>query len=251
MDLSVRHGAPDQIGFPRPRGDGPLIERRLYVRHRVSPPTRGWTRTKLGSVDNQDGFPAHAGMDPIPFVLRITRRGFPRPRGDGPHHGRIWWISWMVSPPTRGWTGLIRLRGRRLPGFPAHAGMDLTCPAAVASRLRFPRPRGDGPQKIGPSHLRFLVSPPTRGWTRGRTARGDRSHGFPAHAGMDPAAATPTWRCPRFPRPRGDGPLPRRTKWTKQKVSPPTRGWTRACNGHPGARQGFPAHAGMDRREHL
>ena len=64
---------------------------------------------------------------------------------------------------------------------------------------------------------------------------------------MDPAAATPTWRYPRFPRPRGDGPLPRRTKWTKQKVSPPTRGWTRACNGHPGARQGFPAHAGMDR----
>ena len=109
--------------FPRPRGDGP--HDRFFPHHvpSVSPPTRGWTPGCIaGEMRKYDGFPAHAGMDPISLA---DERWFPRPRGDGPHvyprgdgcrkgfprpRGDGPSCEWrqlrpaMVSPPTRGWT---------------------------------------------------------------------------------------------------------------------------------------------------
>ena len=73
-------------------------------------------------------------------------------------------------------------------------------------------------------------------------------NGFPAHAGMDPRSDARCTRRSRFPRPRGDGPSRRRARPVRTRVSPPTRGWTRRWIGVVVEPNGFPAHAGMDRR---
>ena len=91
------------------------------------------------------------------------------------------------------------------------------------------------------------ASPHTRGWTPRRHGNAEPGLVFPAHAGMDPAAALPSPRAAGLPRTRGDG--PRETPWRRLSsgASPHTRGWT-ALQPLPRARHlGFPAHAGMDR----
>ena len=70
------------------------------------------------------GFPAHAGMDPGRNRHAGTCDWFPRPRGDGPYEYRLGTGSWMVSPPTRGWTAVQATLHQQDAGFPAHAGMD-------------------------------------------------------------------------------------------------------------------------------
>ena len=50
-------------GFPRPRGDGPLVPEHGVTCRGVSPPTRGWTLLRHGHQGRPPGFPAHAGMD--------------------------------------------------------------------------------------------------------------------------------------------------------------------------------------------
>ena len=172
--------------FPRPRGDGPCGTRRPKLKARVSPPTRGWTRSEVVAIGAPAGFPAHAGMDPCPpFGGRILKR-FPRPRGDGPFLTDRFSDTAEVSPPTRGWTPRqIAAAGGRL-GFPAHAGMDLTQQQMVSLVVGFPRPRGDGPARGSREVDQVPVSPPTRGWTL-NMAYVVRlcTNGFPAHAGMD------------------------------------------------------------------
>ena len=49
--------------FPRPRGDGPLMDSPSAHFATVSPPTRGWTRAMEPDYPGGVGFPAHAGMD--------------------------------------------------------------------------------------------------------------------------------------------------------------------------------------------
>ena len=132
-------------GFPRPRGDGPKIGAKAAAIIQVSPPTRGWTCSRIPSPAAWRGFPAHAGMDPgIPWSSTATWR-FPRPRGDGPGYGEWSDTGTMVSPPTRGWTVLPAARRDPADGFPAHAGMDPPSTSFIARHDWFPRPRGDGP----------------------------------------------------------------------------------------------------------
>ena len=134
-----------------------------------------------------------------------------------------------VSPPTRGWTGRYLPAARRrdiIGGFPAHAGMDRTLISfQIPYGFRgFPAHAGMDPLKRGTVALVLTV-------------------GFPAHAGMDPTLGPTRRRCSaRFPRPRGDGPLPHAqvehlmvsppTRGPSSPyggtVSPPTRGWTLA-----------------------
>ena len=78
--------------------------------------------------------------------------------------------------------------------------------------------------------------------------QGDR--GFPAHAGMDPAANDVV-------RPRSRVASPHTRGWTRRRAwrmrsrsrlaSPHTRGWTADGGGGTGCGGGFPAHAGMER----
>ena len=70
--------------------------------------------------------------------------------------------------------------------------------------------------------------------------------GFPAHAGMDPEASDTRWSRGWFPRPRGDGPHGACNTLRKNRVSPPTRGWTFHIGRDSMKALGFPAHAGMD-----
>ena len=126
--------------------------------------------------------------------------------------------------------------------------MDRECPPRQMPVRRFPRPRGDGPERRPLRHTFRRVSPPTRGWTRRRYAGQRPDHGFPAHAGMDPPALPAGAFTDRFPRPRGDGPRLYQQRFNAKRVSPPTRGWTRLEVDRDLVSTGFPAHAGMDRR---
>ena len=232
--------------FPRPRGDGPHAMAACWVPLAVSPPTRGWTRSRNDGHAAYFGFPAHAGMDLVRRPEEPAAAGFPRPRGDGPLTTRSVRKALGVSPPTRGWTPLPGGPDPANDGFPAHAGMDHSTPPRAASPAGFPRPRGDGPQRTTTGCCSATVSPPTRGWTLWQPNQRHCLAGFPAHAGMDPRTRTPRKRCTRFPRPRGDGPLGHHDLAILAEVSPPTRGWTLGASTPPTAAVGFPAHAGMD-----
>ena len=111
----------------------------------VSPPTRGWTLVHAFRHVHVDGFPAHAGMDPLPGRHRLRDQWFPRPRGDGPFLFTDIDLLKTVSPPTRGWTLNAAADAMARAGFPAHAGMDLYLVTGDADN--------------------HWVSPPTRGWT--------------------------------------------------------------------------------------
>ena len=232
--------------FPRPRGDGPIPASLQESPTGVSPPTRGWTGPTRCRVEVSSGFPAHAGMDLFSDGIHSGVARFPRPRGDGPRrHRRDRWPA-RVSPPTRGWTsGAIGVQTVTI-GFPAHAGMDPPMGPPTPGGSWFPRPRGDGPANGTANTWWELVSPPTRGWTLAPVPWTPTTRGFPAHAGMDPDAQNTTAMSTRFPRPRGDGPEDNARGSTRQKVSPPTRGWTLRPPSTSAHRGGFPAHAGMD-----
>ena len=234
--------------FPRPRGDGPWSAEASHCVVPVSPPTRGWTRRVWSTLRLVEGFPAHAGMDPINRVPTGCLSRFPRPRGDGPTGAALRDEIQGVSPPTRGWTHQDTERGKLLLGFPAHAGMDPIPTRSIGNSRRFPRPRGDGPECNATRASAKEVSPPTRGWTARDPARRRPARGFPAHAGMDPPPSCAPAQRRRFPRPRGDGPDQPREYPDARPVSPPTRGWIRQTASGSASGSGFPAHAGMDPR---
>ena len=123
--------------------------------------------------------------------------------------------------------------------------MDPLRPGPPRTGAGFPRERGDGP---APEAFLAGVSPRARGWTPGDLARRPRDPGFPASAGMDPAAARSTVARQRFPRERGDGPSCG-AKWPPfSSVSPRARGWTVGERLVRPLSNGFPASAGMDPR---
>ena len=194
--------------LPRTRGDGPRSPPTRRCAEPASPHTRGWTRPRPRTTPRARGFPAHAGMDPGRGSAAARGSGLPRTRGDGPvgKHGGI--PDHTASPHTRGWTQkLLEAEAERL-GFPAHAGMDPEVHPMDPGRRRLPRTRGDGPRPAGRCGAGCSASPHTRGWTviDGLVKRDGL--GFPAHAGMDLPATSPTTRSCRLPRTRGDGPRP-------------------------------------------
>ena len=186
MDPAPSCVPPHQGRFPRTRGDGPLEAVRPPPVLEVSPHTRGWTAALGDGGRLPAGFPAHAGMD-----LRESGRPdrawrFPRTRGDGPWSPGVTPAHTEVSPHTRGWTCTTLCILAPSGGFPAHAGMDPCRRSRTWIRAWFPRTRGDGPPTIYDGDLVVMVSPHTRGWTRGLRRLRRRRGGFPAHAGMDP-----------------------------------------------------------------
>ena len=209
MDPSSPHVFRSAPRFPRPRGDGPAAGVADASSGRVSPPTRGWTSERSAHRHPRSGFPAHAGMDPRSRSSRSPSRWFPRPRGDGPKTEVVDALAELVSPPTRGWTPVALIAPQQPFGFPAHAGMDPLPDGEEGRTPRFPRPRGDGPSRRNAATPRPPVSLPTRGWTLIEHAPAGGNAGFPAHAGMDRLPRDDGVLVNRFPRPRGDGPLPR------------------------------------------
>ena len=179
-------------GLPRPRGDGPLQLERVDLPDAASPPTRGWTQRMRPPISRGPGFPAHAGMDPLPAGIGAALTRLPRPRGDGPRCCSVPISHRSASPPTRGWTPGYRDHVLPGPGFPAHAGMDLCRAVSPRGWPGLPRPRGDGPWSSMSGMATCMASPPTRGWTRTWLYAVGCDLGFPAHAGMDPCSTRST-----------------------------------------------------------
>ena len=185
-------------------------------------------------------------MDPLADSVSFPAYRFPRPRGDGPWRGRGPGRAPRVPPPARGWTIAGRVVSWSGRGSPARAGMDLSQAFNSPPTMRFPRPRGDGPER--PPHHRpgERVPPPARGWTLEHLGQPRGRHGSPARAGMDlhhsPLPAGPVW----FPRPRGDGPPTEDVLRWDTRVPPPARGWTRQHAYRIWRGRGSPARAGMD-----
>ena len=132
-------------------------------------------------------------------------------------------------------------------GFPAHAGMDPSQPGSGSPPCRLPRTRGDGPGTSPNLQGLLEASPHTRGWTPAARPRPAAGAGFPAHAGMDRNEPGSGSRTGRLPRTRGDGPACGAGPAGATSASPHTRGWTPVRLRGREHRQGFPAHAGMDR----
>ena len=124
MDPRVVDGPVDHQRLPRTRGDGPWSQAAAWRRWRASPHTRGWTPGQVVAGLVEEGFPAHAGMDPAGGRWAARRSGLPRTRGDGPRPDRRDRHRRWASPHTRGWTRMPREVHPHRPGFPAHAGMD-------------------------------------------------------------------------------------------------------------------------------
>ena len=213
--------------LPRTRGDGPVTGSPVATSGRASPHTRGWTRRPLGVPRLDDGFPAHAGMDRSPPTPMLDGPRLPRTRGDGPRAAGRGQEGVWASPHTRGWTPLRRCAGDRRDGFPAHAGMDPRTAQRKRHRARLPRTRGDGPASVCGSRGGYRASPHTRGWTHVVPLADLVRVGFPAHAGMDPAAPRSHPFRAGLPRTRGDGPCTARRSRRAPRASPHTRGWTR------------------------
>ncbi len=172
-------------------------------------------------------------------------RRFPRPRGDGPYLTARVGHSTPVPPPTRGWS-LSILAGRpSMGGSPAHAGMVRSPTRGGRRAARFPRPRGDGPSTGTSRTGRKRVPPPTRGWSAFLAAWCGLLLGSPAHAGMVRALGAGMPAVCGFPRPRGDGPLDAARRPSRDRVPPPTRGWSPASDQALHTAAGSPAHAGM------
>ena len=196
------------------------------------------------------GFPAHAGMDPRPSRRCPSAERLPRTRGDGPRSSARSPYRLAASPHTRGWTPLRDQAGGGVPGFPAHAGMDLGKDLAREPGRGLPRTRGDGPSSPAARFDTRRASPHTRGWTRAAPGSPAAHAGFPAHAGMDPAPCCGRGRRVRLPRTRGDGPVASRRLGGRSWASPHTRGWTLLSGAAAAGGDGFPAHAGMDLLRH-
>ena len=246
MDPCASSSAQPARRLPRTRGDGPDTPGRSMPVSEASPHTRGWTGSTRERRRAPRGFPAHAGMDPIPAARWQGLARLPRTRGDGPVGATPLHPSRPASPHTRGWTPRPRPAGWPAYGFPAHAGMDLADIFTEGKFKWLPRTRGDGPAQIDAGTDTDPASPHTRGWTRSRRHRAPSGKGFPAHAGMDPAAMIPVIMSMWLPRTRGDGPLPRGVALASNGASPHTRGWTVRLDTRQSLEAGFPAHAGMD-----
>ena len=134
-------------------------------------------------------FPACAGMFPVKPLPPEMTPCFPRVRGDVP--------------------GASAPMATARPVFPACAGMFPRVAVSAANNHRFlPRVRGDVPLMERSASLDALFSPRARGCSPNATAPGYMSHVFPACAGMFRTAEHLDDYPLRFPRVRGDVPMP-------------------------------------------
>mgnify|MGYP001017099675 CR=1 FL=1 len=111
-------------GFPRARGDGPLLIRSPMDWPPLPPRSRGWTLVTLLGVFQLQASPALAGMDPGDASSVCLACCFPRARGDGPLVVPREVDPSKLPPRSRGWTLHDGPHLGRLRASPALAGMD-------------------------------------------------------------------------------------------------------------------------------
>jgi len=221
-------GAPASTGFPRARGDAPARGARTRPGAPVPPRTRGCTPGRQLRAGERQGSPAHAGMHPYTSRRTAFPLGFPRARGDAPLAQVSNGSLSSVPPRTRGCTPTPGSTSSTRTGSPAHAGMHPYSVRLYDHGARFPRARGDAPYLAVRAGVDFRVPPRTRGCTRLAPPHCHANGGSPAHAGMHPRPRSRSPRLARFPRARGDAPLPEAIGAELVGVPPRTRGCTRA-----------------------
>ena len=272
-------------GFPRVRGDVPVLDQRQQIKTMFSPRARGCSQHDLCAFLPSPVFPACAGMFLPILTWFAPLAGFPRVRGDVPGKTYLFSLKGAFSPRARGcspvqagrpfalrvfpacagmflggcgrWragVGFPRVRGdvpaphahhRRPCVFPACAGMFLATPPMTLNALRFPRVRGDVPRHLHPSTRTFPFSPRARGCSLKLIVRSDKSGVFPACAGMFRFWPVPVSTSLSFPRVRGDVPGRTGRKHARTVFSPRTRGCSGQTRHHVNHITVFPAHAEM------
>ena len=136
---------PRSRGFPRIRGDVPIIGRRSGAASEFSPHTRGCSYSEDYTDATVEVFPAYAGMFPPSSTSCKRYSRFPRIRGDVPNRLPLHPMCLSFSPHTRGCSVEPQPAVLLLPVFPAYAGMFHACKAAKDHWEGFPRIRGDVP----------------------------------------------------------------------------------------------------------
>ena len=193
MDLTFsamrRHGG----GFPRRRGDGPVLGHVRPYRETFPPQARGWTFVSMSHADSRPVSPAGAGMDRAEDAWEGFSRGFPRRRGDGPFLTPAEGSSTGFPPQARGWTSLPGSGRYVYSVSPAGAGMDLEKAGEASPDIGFPRRRGDGPGQFTPEEVLQEFPPQARGWTGGEPAMGFRAARSRTPA---PGSASGPWPTP-------------------------------------------------------
>ena len=232
-------------GFPRVRGDVPVVVHNNHAAPLFSPRARGCSGLRLRRRTWSRVFPACAGMFRCWQVRNCSARGFPRVRGDVPPPPFFTFHFHLFSPRARGCSGRRKYPSARIVVFPACAGMFLASTAPSEPVDGFPRVRGDVPSRPARSPACLAFSPRARGCSSALNPENRPHSVFPACAGMFPPQKNAP-RPPRsFPRVRGDVP---RLVWVgvhHRGFSPRARGCSRFIL--PTILQGtvFPACAGM------
>ena len=211
-------------GFPRVRGDVPLVLRCKFYTIWFSPRARGCSQNPTNRNTQNSVFPACAGMFRLITVLPAVLSCFPRVRGDVPTTKPLGTELRQFSPRARGCSdGQLEQRLRERV-FPACAGMFLTRAGFEQVKQGFPRVRGDVPAYQISQALCKTFSPRARGCSAAAIDEAAQRLVFPACAGMFPATVCAKRRRASFPRVRGDVPTQHRTWHQPRRFSPRTRG---------------------------
>ena len=135
-------------GFPRVRGDVPVLDQRQQIKTMFSPRARGCSQHDLCAFLPSPVFPACAGMFLPILTWFAPLAGFPRVRGDVPADTDLVCAVGGFSPRARGcsWKNLPVLPQRGV--FPACAGMFPRTGRQALCPPRFPRVRGDVPWRL-------------------------------------------------------------------------------------------------------
>ncbi len=153
----------------------------------------------------------------------------------------------MFSPRARGCSRLLDVHEVKVNVFPACAGMFLAFELHVLQGQGFPRVRGDVPHIAYQTHCLDGFSPRARGCSLAIGLAKGLVDVFPACAGMFPPEMTNPDSMLRFPRVRGDVPLPSHTLLWNPMFSPRARGCSALACTSIQKLIVFPACAGMFR----
>ncbi len=173
---------------------------------KATPHTRGSTVNEDPYSEENEGYPAHAGIDPNRNGSARIQRRLPRTRGDRPISFAIAVDETKATPHTRGSTQVFDLCDSALEGYPAHAGIDPVVYADTSRWTWLPRTRGDRPYEFILLDDWKEATPHTRGSTVFPSILRPGTDGYPAHAGIDLESSYHVMNGYGLPRTRGDRP---------------------------------------------
>ena len=230
--------------YPRARGGTSSGKFSNSSSDGLSPRTRGNQRPTPHRVWHRGSIPAHAGEPERHGGGGLCRRVYPRARGGTDDILYSDQRDIGLSPRTRGNQSVDRPAVAVSGSIPAHAGEPDTALNESVPGMVYPRARGGtlvGEQSV--STIRGL-SPRTRGNPGKGTPRGTVAGSIPAHAGEPAPAGRSCGENWVYPRARGGTILMMSAGWTRNGLSPRTRGNQVSSDTHGRNTGSIPAHAG-------